>query len=66
MLGVSMKSKERNQLLQVLKDRFVAHMHRHADITWETVLARLDATPAALQVAGRDGVIRRRAGRDRP
>jgi hypothetical protein len=44
-----MKSKERNQLLQALKRRFDAHMHRHADITWETVLARLDATPAALR-----------------
>jgi hypothetical protein len=44
-----MKPKERNQLLLVLKDRFVKHMHLHADITWETVLARLDATPAALQ-----------------
>ncbi len=44
-----MKTQERNQLLQALKGRFVKHMHRHADITWETVLARLDATPAALQ-----------------
>ena len=44
-----MTTQERNQLLQALKGRFVKHMHRHADITWETVLARLDATPAAWQ-----------------
>jgi hypothetical protein len=44
-----MKAPERNQLLQALKRRFDNHMHRHADVAWETVLARLDAKPAALQ-----------------
>ena len=44
-----MKAQERATLLQTLKTRFEAHMHRHTGITWADVQARLDARPDALQ-----------------
>ncbi len=43
-----MKPKERDALLSTLKTRFEAHMHRHADVRWPDVLAKLDGDAAAL------------------
>lgn len=43
-----MTPSERDQLLQVLKKRFDKHMHRHDGMAWANVLARLEASPAAL------------------
>jgi len=43
-----MKAKEREELLQVLKARFLENMHRHVGITWEAVLARLEGNRDAL------------------
>ena len=44
-----MKAQERATLLQALKARFEAHMHRHTGVPWADVQARLDARPDALQ-----------------
>ena len=44
-----MKAQERETLLQALKARFEAHMHRHTGIPWADVQAQLDAHPGALQ-----------------
>ena len=43
-----MKTKERQELLRVLKARFENNMHRHAGIAWADVQARLDGEPGAL------------------
>ncbi len=45
-----MKAQERQQLLETLKARFDANMQRHKGVAWKHVLARLEATPAALAV----------------
>lgn len=63
-----MKAQERADLIQVLKSRFEANMHRHEGIGWGEVEARLEGAPAALKtlaameatggepdVIGRDG-----------
>lgn len=47
-----MQAQERDQLLRSLKSRFDEHMQRHAAMTWEPVLVRLQATPAALASLG--------------
>lgn len=44
-----MKRQERDQLLDTLKGRFAKNRHRHEAHAWEAVLARLEATPVALQ-----------------
>jgi Protein of unknown function (DUF4256) len=44
-----MKAHEQEQLLQALANRFGKNAHRHKKIAWEEVLARLEATPAALK-----------------
>ncbi len=44
----TMKTKEREALLQALKLRFEKNMRRHSGIAWAEVLARLDANPDAL------------------
>lgn len=44
-----MKTKEREELLQVLKSRFEQNMHRHAGIAWAQVQAKLDGNPDALR-----------------
>ena len=41
-------AKQRDGLLGTLKARFEAHMHRHADVEWTAVRARLDSRGAAL------------------
>ena len=46
--AMSMKSKEREALLQTLKARFEKNMHRHAGIAWADVQARLEGNPDAL------------------
>ena len=43
-----LKPRERQELLQTLKQRFGQHPERHQDITWDGVQARLEANPAAL------------------
>ena len=48
-----MKAQDRQELLQTLKARFDANMRRHKGVAWKDVLARLDATPAALQALAR-------------
>lgn len=47
-----MNTQERDQLLRALKSRFEKHLHRHAAMAWEPVLARLQATSAALASLG--------------
>ncbi len=44
-----MTAKARSALLENLKSRFNAHMSRHAQVTWDQVLARLDGHTTALQ-----------------
>jgi hypothetical protein len=44
-----MNKTAREQLLQLLKARFEAHMPRHPGLAWAEVLARLQASPAALK-----------------
>jgi hypothetical protein len=41
--------KERSKLLDVIEARFAKNMHRHEGISWSHVVARLDASPAALK-----------------
>jgi hypothetical protein len=43
-----MRVKEHEELLHVLKARFLKNMHRHAGIAWEAVLARLEGNRDAL------------------
>jgi hypothetical protein len=47
-----MKTQERNSLLRSLQSRFEQNMPRHKRIAWEAVLARLEASPAALVSLG--------------
>ncbi len=44
-----MKPKEQDQLLQSLKDRFEKHPERHRGLSWQKVLARLEANTGALK-----------------
>lgn len=44
-----MKPRERDTLLDVLKNRFGANMHRHPGAEWPAVLARLEKNGAALE-----------------
>jgi hypothetical protein len=44
-----MKKQEQDQLLQTLKTRFEQNPHRHPDIAWADVQARLQNNPAALK-----------------
>jgi hypothetical protein len=46
---MTMKAKEREQLLQALKARFEKNMHRHAGMAWADVQARLEGNVAALK-----------------
>ncbi|KHA80084.1 DUF4256 domain-containing protein [Janthinobacterium lividum] len=39
-----------DDLIHTLQTRFSQHMHRHPDLTWDSVLARLNAAPASLAV----------------
>ncbi len=41
--------KQREDLLESLRDRFVKNMARHPDLEWREVLARLEATPEKLR-----------------
>jgi len=45
-----MPAPQRDALLDTLKIRFEAHMHRHAGLKWTTVRARLEADSAKLRV----------------
>ena len=47
-----MKVQERIQLLRSLQSRFEKNMPRHRAVAWETVLARLEASPTALKSLG--------------
>lgn len=39
-----------DDLIHTLQTRFFQHMHRHAGLAWDEVLARLNAAPASLAV----------------
>jgi hypothetical protein len=43
-----MKTKERDELLRVLRGRFEQNMQRHQTVAWGQVQERLDAAPAVL------------------
>lgn len=43
-----LSDKQRGSLLNTLKTRFDAHMHRHADVEWAAVQERIDSSPADL------------------
>ena len=47
-----MNTQEQDELLRSLKSRFEKHPHRHEALAWGLVLARLQATPAALVALG--------------
>jgi hypothetical protein len=47
-----MNKQERAQLLQTLQNRFEQNMHRHKNLAWTEVHARLIANPAALVSLG--------------
>lgn len=47
-----MKSPISQGLIQTLKVRFSAHMHRHQGVTWDNVLARLESSKAAIRSLG--------------
>lgn len=47
-----MTTMERDELLEVLRDRFEANAERHLDLRWSDVLDRLDARPDALRTLG--------------
>jgi hypothetical protein len=64
-----MTAQEREQLLGAIKSRFENNMSRHTGMSWQKVLARIEAAPAALKtlsqmeatggepdVIGQDGV----------
>jgi hypothetical protein len=42
-----------DRLIQTLQRRFAEHLHRHPGVTWEQVLARLEASPVARTSLGR-------------
>ena len=44
----ALTDKQRDSLLNALKARFEAHMHRHASVKWSNVQARLEADGAKL------------------
>ncbi len=44
-----MKTQERQHLLQTLQSRFEKNMQRHQGVGWQTVQARLDGHPAAME-----------------
>ncbi len=46
---MTVKAKERDDLLQTLENRFKKNMHRHAGLAWPEVRARLERTPDALK-----------------
>lgn len=48
-----MKLQAADPLVQILNGRFQLHRHRHPSLTWESVLARLEASPSALVSLGR-------------
>jgi len=47
-----MKAQERKDLLHTLMARFEKNMHRHKGLAWADVLARLEASPDALESLG--------------
>jgi hypothetical protein len=48
MAGAKLSSKERDALVAALKARFEKNAARHKGVSWDAVLARLDASPRAL------------------
>lgn len=40
---------KRGKMIRILKDRFEKNMNRHKDIEWDSVQARLNASPAKLK-----------------
>jgi hypothetical protein len=48
----NLTSKQRQELLEVLRERFERNMHRHPGIKWEAVMERLKAQPEKLWSVG--------------
>ncbi len=48
-----MKAQERDHLMALLKRRFEQNADRHKGVTWANVLARIDASAAALKALAR-------------
>ncbi|MBT9464019.1 MAG: DUF4256 domain-containing protein [Hydrogenophaga sp.] len=48
-----MKAQERDHLMALLKGRFEQNADRHKGVTWANVLARIDASSAALKALAR-------------
>ncbi len=44
-----MKTQERQELLQVLETRFKKYVHRHEDVSWAKVQAKLEGKPEVLE-----------------
>ncbi len=44
-----MKTKQREELLGILKSRFEKNMNRHKTVKWENVQARLEANPVKMK-----------------
>jgi len=44
-----MKAQEQDELLQALKARFQKNMHRHKEVAWADVRARLERNPDTLR-----------------
>ena len=44
-----MTKEQRDGVLRILRARFDAHMHRHADLEWATVQTRLESNGAGLR-----------------
>ncbi|MCB2205245.1 DUF4256 domain-containing protein [bacterium] len=45
-----LRKEEQQSLLDILKQRFESHMHRHEKLKWSAVLQRLDSKPDKLAV----------------
>lgn len=62
------ESSEASELLDVLAQRFAAHPHRHPDLAWSSVAARLDADAlaklAAMEASGGEPDVAHIAGPD--
>jgi hypothetical protein len=50
--AMTMKAREREDLLQALEARFEKHVHRHLGVAWADVRTRLEGDPDALRSLG--------------
>lgn len=47
-----MRTDARSGLIETLRTRFQNHMHRHRDVHWSALQAKLESSPAALRSLG--------------